>query len=400
MMIYREKFEILSLVSIGLYIASVLTFSYDTQLNRLSHYMFIIMIVISTIYLLLKNDKLKWTSLDNYLIFLLIYSLISSLWSNDIYFSLKKCNTFFQLIILANVVYFVIDTQTKIYKFLHIILYSIFFMYIYTICIYGWNGFLLIANGEGRLGTEINQANAFGLYCSFAVLIILYSFFIKNNKYIIILLPIPIIMGLLTGSKKVILLYLFIFLCIYLHKDREHLLKKVVKILLIIFAFISIIIYSGFAELLISRTANAIYGEDMSTIYRIEMIKIGLDLFKRNPIFGYGIESYNYYYSRYTGREGIPAHNNYIQIAVSFGIIGLVCWYGIYYKFFKIYCMYKENNELASLLFVILITLILNDLTTTCLLNKITYVILGMSFRICYCLNQVKMETYEKIMYG
>ena len=63
--------------------------------------------------------------------------------------------------------------------------------------------------------------------------------------------------------------------------------------------------------------SNRNFGE--VDVVRFEMIKVGIDLFAKRPFLGYGIGSY-----RLVAGFNTYAHNNYIELLVSIGLIGLL----------------------------------------------------------------------------
>ena len=65
---------------------------------------------------------------------------------------------------------------------------------------------------------------------------------------------------------------------------------------------------------------------DHSTAVRDQMRRVGLQVFKENPIVGigfgntylYGVEDYSYF------------HDNYVEVLSSGGILGFIIYYGMY----------------------------------------------------------------------
>ena len=60
---------------------------------------------------------------------------------------------------------------------------------------------------------------------------------------------------------------------------------------------------------------------------------LALELFRAKPVLGNGWNAVVSMYGYYFGRSGgIYAHNNYLEVAADFGIVGLVLFYWKYVK--------------------------------------------------------------------
>ena len=59
------------------------------------------------------------------------------------------------------------------------------------------------------------------------------------------------------------------------------------------------------------------------------MIQYGMDYFKERPLLGHGIENFRYLYAQEVGKETY-SHNNYIELLVNNGIVGLLLYYSFY----------------------------------------------------------------------
>jgi len=94
---------------------------------------------------------------------------------------------------------------------------------------------------------------------------------------------------------------------------------------------------------------------------RIYSFKEGIKIFKRSPVIGHGTRSLMLVYDNHyaengkTGRYYIPAHNQFLQYLIEFGIIGLL-WFlvAIFYPFFYIkgYKFYLFNSMLLYFVLV------------------------------------------------
>lgn len=374
--------ETLAVYSICAYIATVFVFSYDANLNSISRLVFLGMVACCVMCMLEHPCNKIISKFGLWGICIFVLSAISILWSIDTSFALSKAYTVFQLIVLFICVYSVIDSPKKLNTVMVSIIFSSYIMYFYLFYILGFENTIAMFEDGLRIGSEVNQENAFGYYSVIAFALTLYKMIYDNKKIYFILLPLPLIMGLMSGSKKsLLLLVLVIFLLITL-KDKKHIISRLLWSLLIM-AVVGYVLYElGFLDLVFRRIESAVGGDDGSTNLRISYIEFGFNKFLEKPLFGYGIEHFEILYSE---RYSIiaPSHNNYIQLLISFGVFGLVFWYSSYFCFLKTSINNLFKNKLSPILFMLVIVFIINDITTTTLTNKFTYIILALCFSIC-----------------
>ena len=69
---------------------------------------------------------------------------------------------------------------------------------------------------------------------------------------------------------------------------------------------------------------------DASTIQRTKLMGYAIELFKRNPFFGNGLNAMRAYLGALNFEHVTYAHNNYLEIASGLGIVGIVLYYAMY----------------------------------------------------------------------
>ena len=168
-----------------------------------------------------------------------------------------------------------------------------------------------------------------------------------------------------TGSRTAFIV-LFSSVFFFLLASRP---SKLVRNITISAIVISIVIYAvmnveGFYRILGSRLEglfSLFSGDglvDSSAKLRSIYIENGKEWFAESPIVGHGINNYKILNKATTGRFTY-AHNNFIEIAVDFGIIGLIWYYSIYvYLFFSLLKKVKNNIFNVFLLSAISVELI------------------------------------------
>src|SRR5699024_3248830 len=133
--------------------------------------------------------------------------------------------------------------------------------------------------------------------------------------------------------------------------------------------------------IVLGRLDKALSGNDMSTEMRQLYVEFGLKKFIESPIWGYGIEHFCLLFGEQYGSIEAP-HNNYIQVMTSFGIIGLVVWYRSFFKFLAYSTRNFFEDEFSPLLMILVIIYLVNDITTTTLTNKFSYILVALCFSI------------------
>lgn len=102
-------------------------------------------------------------------------------------------------------------------------------------------------------------------------------------------------------------------------------------------------------EHLIFRTRSLLSGEDETLMMRIVLWKAGWEVFKDYPLTGCGFRCMDKLVSKYPDPTGWVArlrgmHNNFAQIALDTGFLGLFTWVGIWFCFFLL--LYQRAKAL------------------------------------------------------
>lgn len=374
-----ENFFVLS---VGLYIASVFVFSYSIELNYISQICFILMALCCLLYILgFKRGLIVVDQSIRWFCSILVLSVVSIIWAFNRTYAIGKVITVLQLVLLGIAIYLIIDNSEKIKQVLNAIIISGYFMYIYTFQQMGLAGIMNNFRDNVRIGSEINQENAFGYYSVIVVALILYFAIYQNKKVYYFLLPIPVVMIALTGSKKGMLLLMIAILFLVTFKHKNHLFWRAMLAILFLIVVIIILYNFGFLDIVLGRLDKALNGNDMSTEMRQLYIEFGLEKFIESPIWGYGIEHFCLLFGEEYGSIEAP-HNNYIQVMTSFGIIGLIVWYRSFFKFLAYSTRNFFKDEFSPILMILVIIYLVNDITTTTLTNKFSYILVALCFSI------------------
>ena len=184
-----------------------------------------------------------------------------------------------------------------------------------------------------RLGETIAiNVNVIGYIFSMTGLVAFYRYLDSKKWYFGIIFFIFSFLSLFSGSRKVIaILILGIALLVFL--TRKNLLQAFVSL-----GIVAIILILGFQLSMKWEPLYRILGQrieyffayfnggetDGSTPVRIRMVVHGWEMFKQKPFFGWGHAAFTD-----VGGFGFYAHNDYIELLVSLGLVGTLWYYAL-----------------------------------------------------------------------
>lgn len=230
--------------------------------------------------------------------------------------------------------------------FIWIILIAGLGMCIYYLNYYGFSGYINAMKGNLRLGSDFQNTNTIGGAGAFVFLATIYLGYQKCKIwYLISIIPGIIILG--AGSRTAIFVSIagiVVILLNYLYRVKNtNVIKRTLILILILICIKYLIIHISEISFLNStyehfkQMFDTLSGKSNlvgSTTYRLGMIKVGWQLFFRNPLIGNGINGTKVALNS----SGIPytvLHNNYIEILADVGLIGFLSYYGVYFLSLK-----------------------------------------------------------------
>lgn len=294
------------------------------------------------LYIISKKKHLKWHSHFTWLILFTILSFASIYWASSREYAIRGVSTIALnslCVIMLGIILLNVNNWIKIV--------------IPCICIFPVLLFLrlFIMHGTAVLGglrnVEGGMHNTVGMYAgfgvSFAVFFINYAN-LKNRKtdertkwWALIIVNALICM--LTMSRKA-MVYLILPIVLGLLFSGKNITKKVRNVFLIIIGTIAAYIILTKVPLLYNYIGKGIENAinyflhgtgDISAAGRNTRINYGLLLFSRTRWIGYGAMNYNYLFYNFESLTDMTvADNNFIDIAVNSGIVGLVVYYSEY----------------------------------------------------------------------
>lgn len=186
-------------------------------------------------------------------------------------------------------------------------------------------------------GITKQHRNTIGYVLMFGAFFDVFLFFRSKRKIYCFAAAVCFLVSLLSGSRKIIIGYaLAVGLWVLFQNDIKKILKYIILAIIAAFIFIPIAyqipyIRETFGERLLAIFDDSIV--DGSILARNRAKELAKALFVQSPIIGNGWNAVVANYAKYWDRvSSIYAHNNYLELAADFGIIGLFLFYFPYAK--------------------------------------------------------------------
>ena len=319
--------------------------------------------VIAIVGLLAITRYLRKDSYISWIAIFAIWCLTSFIWAIDKRIVISYFIWFLQAILLAFSIGTSIHDTSDVEYILKCIMVGGVLVAIRSI-----NNVSFSSLGTFRLGTNIGlNANELALKTSLGC-IIAFRYFHESEQKVkkIIYLAftlIPLVVVLLSGSRKGIVMVfaaLFLFSTICSPNPIRQLRNLVIAIIGITTLYLLMarveFFYNSFGRrfLLLFNILNdgAYVGNSIRN--RFTAVDLGLEVFKNKPIIGYGLGNY----IAATGLRGY-AHNNYIQLLVDLGLVGITIYYSFYLKnIIGLISTIRKNRSLTAMLLSMLVIIV------------------------------------------
>lgn len=227
--------------------------------------------------------------------------------------------------------------------------------------------------GANNLAMMVVITFALGVYCY------------RESKNVIYLgaSVLFLVVALMTGSRKALIGMALVLVVQYIIKDKHYIRNTFVAALLLML-FVIIITRVEMFEYTLERFQRMLdyrqgeVGVDESLSTRMKYIRVGFKAFQQRPILGYGV---GYSYTNLTGNEHTYLHNNYLELVVSLGIIGLFIYYAQYF-WILIRALRKKisNNFKVTIITLIITFLFVFDIGAVTYFEKYTLIALHLMY--------------------
>jgi O-antigen ligase len=298
------------------------------------------------------------------------------------YFSIKYFLLMFIMLVNTLVIFASINSEELIEIFINTTSVASVGIAIFVI-INEWDQLFL---GGIRIGeTGSGNVNTLAIYMGILSVVCLFKLmFEKEVKY---LLPYfsSVLIILLSGSKKGLIYVLLGIIIFSVLKNRIKIYKYIPVVVFVFCIFTVVMNMEYFYNIIgfrivdfISTLGFNVEGahSSHSTMLRLLMNRLGYRAFLENPIFGGGW----FYFSKFSGL-GTYSHNNYLEILVTYGIVGFLLYYSMYIKVcINLYKSIRVDDHSKLLLTIIILNLITDVASVSFSYNLLNYIVLLIAF--------------------
>jgi len=332
----------------------------------------------------------KNLAFDTFVVWLLFfggYSLLTVVWSGNTSYAVSTNVSIIQRIVLAICVYIIADSKERVRAVIQCIFLGGIFVLAYMFVVYGFSGIVKYLNSESgiRLGTEITNVNTIGSSLTMAGISAWFFLFRAKRRILYLLSFLIFFLFIIASGSRTALLGLAIGMVSVSYFSSKK--AKIFKVLLAVLALIAlyfVIKKMGWMPRIVERFdaafASIFGGEEFkgSARSRIEFAEYGIGKIVKNPLFGYGAGQFRYYMGIERGMA-YSSHNNYIEVLFSYGLIGLVAWYGMF-----AYCIKKlwkvRNKDNNPVIIALLLMRAAMDVSGHSVATSIPYLLLALAF--------------------
>lgn len=249
---------------------------------------------------------------------------------------------------------------------------------------------------NSRIGADIagGNVNIVALNLSFSFLPCLYYYQETDNIRNKILYGCMMIFiftsSMLTGTRKTLFFYVITFMLFIMLSKKNRIKKIMIAVLIILIAYWSLLNIEPLYYLIghkidIFRDNSYYLMYEGSDNIRKRLIKEGLILFFNNP-FGIGFGASSNYLGGY-------AHNNFVEILISGGLIGFIIYYFLYIYILINSNKYKQSDLLSKYVYVSIIGLLILEIGQVTYLYTIPLYFLTLAGT--YCMKKCNIDYYR-----
>ena len=338
------------------------------------------------------------------LVLLIIYAFVSCFWASDIPLAFKGFISLSQCTLIAVSVYFLCDSENRIRNLLWCFVISVILFDFYVITTVGLRELAEMS----QLGVRANMsdeaginANSVGYMNALAIPLLLYLCNQKGKRVFLVLEVLFAASVIFSASRTAVMMLGVGFLLYAILIQRSKKMIGIVAGVALALVVISILASQGLLDTIFDRFGDA--RESVALFFnqgrsvsgegdiRLRLIKGGLILWTRRPLFGYGLNQFSKLIQPMIG-EALAPHNTYTQALVSFGIFGLFLWQGLYISALR--KLWKKRTNMDIMLVILVIMWLVGDIFGHSMNNKTSFVLIGL----CYARVLIKQNYNEKEM--
>lgn len=241
------------------------------------------------------------------------------------------------------------------------------------------------------------SGNVVGLCAAFGACIALY-YFVRGVKAYGLLFLVNVAIVALSASRKALICVCIPFVFLYLFDTKIDVQKRRARFAALAFVgmvgmwmimcipFLYDLIGSRIEGMLAMMVGNKAVA-DPSARSRSQLISWGFDWFAERPLMGFGIDNYRYVlHSRHSNWSiEYYAHNNYVELLVDTGIIGVILYYWNYAQILAQFIKNGRRVDNAALVIVgLFVALVIDEWALVSYFDKYVQALLAVIW--CFAL--------------
>ena len=341
-----------------------------------------------------------------FLMLIIIYTLVGSIWAISKIDIFSKTVTFVQILICMTILYNHYIKDYGVNTLWEIVKWASYCISIYSIIFYGFNYVIKMITSGVRLDNSYTNVNTIGMIATIGIIIQIDEMLRKKKLSISIIFCIPsFLMVIATQSRKALIMLVVggILSLIFHNISNKKILINILKVFLILIMCIigirvlsSIEIFKGINERLMyivaAFTGNGTVGASFST--RQKLIELGWSIFKEHPLVGIGIGCPHVIANQVLNFDAY-LHNGFVEILAGGGIIGFILYYSSYvYIFYNLFKYRNYKDESYVLCVILALIFLFRDYAMVSMYSKITYFYFLIFFIYIQILKRRKRDYY------
>lgn len=363
--------------------------SYIIVENKYEIYIFMSLTMVLLLVYTVENKgivKIYFTLYHIHLLLFCLFCYLSSTWAVYKNLAIGKGNTLLEILLLTTAVFYCANRENAVDFLLKAVMWGGFCVSFYVIFYYGAGGIFNVFREHVRIDSTLINANSLGICSAYSLLISLYYIiYDKTHLWNIVMIP-SIIMLAASGSRKAILMVIGGTFILFTLKniDKRNVVRGMLRIVLAVFLILIVFIFlsrlSIFEEVKIRMAGmlSTILGRgaaDSSTVTRLRLIEIGMDVFKEHPFIGLGIDNTSILAAGIFNKESYYLHNNFVEMLANGGIVGFALYYFFYVYVLGGMIKYRDfNDKEYNICLTLLLLVLIMDYGVVSYLNKGIYI--------------------------
>lgn len=370
-MLKLKKTSILNLATF-MYLLTTYLFA-SSSLGNIFLIMELLLIFLSDSDIRKNVRKFQFLPIYNYMFIFIIVCGISVFFARNRNLSLTMTLTMIKIFLSTYIIFSAYKEKNTVNDLLKIIMIVGYVLVIISFIYYGPGTMMAIfSGGNTRIDNSLINSNTLGMAAAMSIIInVYYVVYDGIRLYIIFAIPSVLIIAASGSRKSLVLLALGIMMILVLKNlAKKSFLTKFFKIvatviflLIVGLIVIKLNLFGEINERMLGLIASFTgKGEvDHSTWLRQGYIQLGLNVFRKSPIIGIGIDNARlltralYGYDHYL-------HNNYVELLADVGLLGFCSYYFMYvyalkneFKFIK-----SKDREIYMIITITILLLIMD----------------------------------------